>query len=682
MLFVGIRRYIREEGRNWVCWRCWWPVLWALVVLGAGLSQPLPPHPSSVTGFPALTYTGLALAIWGYLLLVGTALGRWALRFFSLPWRSSVEALLWALPTGLTLLGYPVYALGLLGLFHRTLLAALLLLLTLGWHREIHEVAWETGRWVRGLGRRWHEAPWGTKLGWSLVALMLGGSFLSTLTPPWMYDALWYHLQAPRLFLEAGRIYPEWNNWPANYAFAVNMLYALPMALGSDVVPRMLHWTFGVAFLMLLYQMARQEAGPWAWLAPAFVLTMPSFLITLAPSALIDVATAMLELMAYSGLLRALQEREMRWFWASALWAGLAVSTKQAALPVLTTVGVVWLWMGFPEGLSRRLRLLAGYGLLALALMTPWYLKNWLWFGTPVFPLGVVGDPETTLRLQLFSDYTLTNQVAGWRRLVFPLWLLFQPQALGYIAPPLALPILLFLFVPSFPRKGEEIPVMVGLRTLAWLLGPPRPRFLLAIWGLGGVALAQIVYQGWFWPRVFPRLLVRVGGLVTALLLLLGTLLHFLIFWSLRPWKVALGRESQVHFLERQLDGYQAWQYIKSHFGEKDRVLLIGDARHYYCPPQCYPEADQFTWTRWAYLGGFEVDTVLGRLRAEGITYLWLHHNSIRWLLEHDPGGLFQQSYAFLQDRILPRCGRVVYRDRDVTLIQLPCLRDRNEYAP
>ncbi len=656
----------------------WWPVLLAALVVGAGLGQPLPPHPSKATGLPALAYTGLNLALWGFLVFLGAAVGRWALRWFRLELPSR-EALAWALPTGLTLLGYPVYALGLAGLFRREGLAALLLLLTLGWRREMHEVAREAGRWVRELGRRWRKASWRAKLGWSLAAWMLGGSFLLALTPPWMYDALWYHLQAPRLFLEAGRIYPEWNNWPANYAFAVNMLYALPMALGSDVVPRMLHWAYGVVFLLLLYQMARLEAGPWAWLAPVFILTMPNFLSTLAPSALIDVASGTLELMAYGALLRALQEREMRWFWASALWASLAVSAKLAALPALATVGVVWLWKGFPEGLSRRLRTLAGYGLLALALMAPWYLKNWLWFGTPFFPTGLtVLDGEIRLRMMLFVGYVQgSSRLPGATFLHKLRWLLTAPWQLDYIMPPVALPLILFLLLSS-GNSWKRNALQIGfLRFLLWMFGPPGIRFLMAAFGLFGLETTIIIAQNWQRPHAFRRWSVRVTFLSTMVLGLGVGIFWGMVFLSLRPWQVVLGWESREAFLERRVDGYRAWQYVREHLGEQDRVLLVGDARHYYCPPQCYPEADHFTWTRWAVMSDFNADKVLEKLQEEGISYLWLHHSSIQWLLEHDPEGFMKQSYAFLQNEILPRCGRVVYQDQEVTFIRLVCLRER-----
>ena len=65
----------------------------------------------------------------------------------------------------------------------------------------------------------------------------------------------------------------------------------------------------------------------------------------------------------------------------------------------------------------------------------------------------------------------------------------------------------------------------------------------------------------------------------------------------------------------------------------------------------------------------FDTDKVLEMLQEEGISYLWLHHSRIQGLLEHDPEVLMKQSYALLQNEILPRCGRGMYQDQKVTFI-------------
>lgn len=647
-----------------------------LLLAVSGLRHPLPPAPSTSTGFPALLNTVLTLALWTLIVLLGAALGRRILQWFRLPWASPNESLWFELPTGLIGLGYPVYALGMTGHFHRSELAVLFIVLVAAFGREIHEAAHHIWQGLLTAWMGWLRLPPLRKLLWGWMILLGAGSFLLALTPPTSYDALWYHLQAPRLFLNAGRIYPEWNNWPANYAFAASMLYALPMALGSDIAPKLLHWTFGLTLLGLIYQYTRSKKSSMAWMAPAFMLTMFGFVHEMSPSALSDNAAGCLELMALLGLLRATRTRDTRWLHAAGLWAGLASSVKMSSLPVLALGVLFWMARGFPRQWLPRLRSLLGFLGISLLAVLPWYLKNALWFGTPIFPAGLPGlDVESQYRLLLLTKYTNGDHGAVSNRLLRLFYLINDPQKLGYVSPPAALPAGLLLFSISLPYfKWMDEATLSALRMFLWAIGPPRIRFLIVSFALWGVVFTLMASHAqhlrssrlelWVAKIWFYTLAI----LLPVTVLLLGNLLAIR-----RPWRVISGWESQVAYLQRVSSGYRGLMYMKTHLASNDRVLLIGDARHYYCPQQCYPEADQFTWPRLLWIAHFDQQALCARLRQMGITHLWLHYGSIGWLLDHDPGQWMHQSWAFFQSQFAPSYTKKVYADDEVALLQITC---------
>ncbi|WP_322800529.1 hypothetical protein [Thermoflexus sp.] len=145
-----------------------------------------------------------------------------------------------------------------------------------------------------------------------------------------------------------------------------------------------------------------------------------------------------------------------------------------------------------------------------------------------------------------------------------------------------------------------------------------------------------------------------------------------------RPWAVALGMESRADFLRRALSGYRGMEWVQSHLKPEERILLIGDTRHYYCPDGCFPEADHFTWARSVWAAGFDPEAVARRLEAMGITPLWIHHGILKWLLNHDPEGWVQRSEDFLRIRFAPRCAHPVYADEDVEILRLTCMEIQN----
>ena len=50
-----------------------------------------------------------------------------------------------------------------------------------------------------------------------------------------------YHLQAPRLFLEAGRLTPLPEIWQANGPLTIELLYGAALGLQSEPTARLLH---------------------------------------------------------------------------------------------------------------------------------------------------------------------------------------------------------------------------------------------------------------------------------------------------------------------------------------------------------------------------------------------------------------------------------------------------------
>lgn len=654
-----------------------WIRVWPLLVGGGlaawGLQRPLPPAPSTHTGLAALADTGFALLLWGYLTLEGAALGAHGLRRLRLSDLSERERLLWSIPTGLILLGYPVYALGLLGLLRPPIIAGLILGLALYLRQDMEAAAREIVGALRialaGLGKAPPTARWG---GWLMITL-IGFSFLLALAPPTDYDPLWYHLEAPRQFLMAGRVYPDPHNWPANYAFAPSMLYAIPMALGDDTVPQLLHWTFGVAFLGLACCLARTYAGALAWTALAFLLTMPALTFRLLPSALADIPAACLELMAFGALLRSSERRDPAWLHAAGIWTGLAIGAKFSSLPVLVAGTGFWLWRGFPADLPGRMKRLMRYLILTLLLAAPWYLKNAVWFGTPLFPAGLKSnDPEINFRNYLYQEYTnLSERLLN--RLIFLVWSFIAPERLDYITLPWIAPLGLLISVLFAQRMPTGIIGLAGARALLWVLGPPRVRFLLpslALWGIGIAAAVSSHPNRSRLHRLGAGAMIY-GQLALLVLLVMG---GQIVMVTSRPWAVALGAESRADYLRRSLSGYRAMEWARAHLSPEERVLLIGDTRHYYCPSQCFPEADHFTWPRIVWATNFDPEAAARRLAQMGITYLWIHHGTMKWLLNHDPGGWVRRSDEFLRVRFAPRCARLEYADEDVEILRLTCV--------
>jgi hypothetical protein len=626
----------------------------------------------------ALADAVFALTFWAYLLTVGAGIGYTALRLVGFKAEHPADRLRFGVPIGLGLLGFIPLGLGLLGLLRVGWVLGCLGIVAV-FVAPASRLGVRDFLWLITQARPLRWSPLSCLLGAVCVGLGLATILLS-LTPPTGYDDLWYHLEAPRLFLQAGCIYPEANNWNANYAFALDMLYAFPLALGNDTVPRLIHWTFGALLLANAYGLARRYLPALAWVIPAAVLTMNQ-LPFLAIHAATDLPVACFELLALEGVVVHIRGGGRLNLRLVTLCLGLGLATKATAAGGATALGVVlagylarYRWLARSAGFPVQPLELAAAGLLGLSLVGPWYGRNWLWFGHPLFPYaGGPTDQDGSLRMDLLTAYVrdgygVSKDLLGLVSL--PGALLTEPDRFGFGLPPLALVSLAPFGAFLLRRPGLELLAFAALRVGFWFLTSQQIRFLISglvvvmvllVVGLGGATL----------PRT-RRLAQGVAVGVTLSLVLVIALTYLTLTVPVRQWGVVFGYESKEQYLTRMLAGFRALTFIGS-LPPGSRVLLVGDARHYYCPSTCWPEADQFTWTRLAMLADFDPERLVKDLRAMGITHILVSRPDVVFLSSHDPSGWFRRSVKFLYEDVGPRCLRPVFVDRAAEVYELTC---------
>lgn len=234
--------------------------------------------------------------------------------------------------------------------------------------------------------------PRPTPVDWPFVAVLtLCGilGLLGVLAPATAleWDSLAYHLAVPKLWLEAGRAFYIPFIHHSNFPLIVDDLYLWGLQWGGQ--PGAKAFVFSAAALgaLAIFGLARQvygrNAGWWAALAFA---TAP-VVLWLSGTAYIDVPNGL-----YAGLGIVLaglycKEQKREYLWLAAVMLGFAAASKYTGLQTIFAVGVTL----FAAGIKRRqagkyFASAASMAVLALALASPWYIKNVLWTGNPVYP--------------------------------------------------------------------------------------------------------------------------------------------------------------------------------------------------------------------------------------------------------------------------------------------------------
>lgn len=466
-----------------------------------------------------------------------------------------------------------------------------------------------------------------------------------TLSPPFEYDELEYHLGAPAEYIRAGHIIFLPYNFYSNMPQLTEMLYLLGMVTSSDGAAKLLHWAFGVLAAGAVYAVATQVWTRRIGITAAALFYCTPFVQDLSQTARVDLATTFFATLAFSALLMWWRDGRDQYVWLSALVAGGALATKWTAGAVVLVPPVVMLLT------RKRLRLAIAYVSLAGAAVLPWLVKNWLLAGNPVYPLLYDVFP---------SPFWSAEQSALFAGKHYPEfgWLAVA-QFLGLIcrysfSEPRAVPLLLtvaplILLVRRADASARRAGWLFVAAYAGWFALTFRPwRFLFPAFPLaammGAYALEQVTGER------LARLVVR-GAVLSVMVVSLTALGLNDVMDAEEPSRTP----PQVSFLSNALgqnsrDEFVAWVgrgtfepvvWMNQNLPARARVLYVGEARAYYARQQAI-------WST-----AFDVFPP-----TNGVTHVYVNYSELNRLHDHYgyPRGLDVEA--------LLRRAREVYRNR------------------
>jgi 4-amino-4-deoxy-L-arabinose transferase-like glycosyltransferase len=323
----------------------------------------------------------LALGLLTILLGVGNLLGE----KLKLSFVGTAEEIAFSLFLGMGAIGSSVLILGLLGLLH-PLPILLLLVVSVGISRRrfsrLYRVTIEGFRRVT-LTRE-------TRIVGLLFASLVIFLLLRAATPPNTADEVIYHLPVTKSFVEQGRVYPMFDNALGNLPFLVHMIYALCLMADSDIAARVFSLFLAVGTALALYGFCSRYLTRRVGVVAIFAFFAAGMVVEVAISTRIDVSLAGVLFLATYAIINYFESERIGWLWVSALLAGFSLGIKHSAGIWLVLIGVMYLFEALIRKRQRVVTTLGrgiAYAVIAAAIASPWYIKNYVWFHNPLYPL-------------------------------------------------------------------------------------------------------------------------------------------------------------------------------------------------------------------------------------------------------------------------------------------------------
>ncbi|CAN5130465.1 hypothetical protein BH11PAT1_BH11PAT1_7330 [soil metagenome] len=406
-----------------------------------------------------------------------------------------------------------------------------------------------------------------------LLLLQIGVNTIGMFGPELGFDALWYHLTLPKLYLLHHSIFhiPGGLLYYTDMPKLGEMLYTAGLSFGEGM-PKLIHFSFGILTICLLYQILRTFVSPFVSLIGLLMFYTSLVVGWESTSAYIDLIRTFYELMGFWLFLRWRDKKEQKLLLLSAIMLGFAITTKLLALGSVAIFLLLIIYDGIVTKERKHiLRRMLLFSTLALVIPLPWFVFAYSNTGNPLYPF-FTSLYAVTPQSNFFSPLIMIKE--------FVTLFLFSSDPIS----PVYLICLPVVFISYRIQKtyNKTIYIYSFLVLIVWYITPRTGggRFILpylpTLSIVAGVSITPFLKQKSY------RYII-----ITVLLFVVLTSVIYRGGANAKYIPYLLGKESKPMFLKNHLnfnygDFYDVDGFFKNTISKNDQVLFYGFHNLYY----------------------------------------------------------------------------------------------------
>jgi hypothetical protein len=504
---------------------------------------------------------------------ISYGMGRLLLSIFIKEPESLLEDFVFSSALGFGVVGYLVYTVGSLGFLRR---GPILIFLIAGFLLSLFPGI----RFVRGLKFRkivnaFLELGEFEKFLSYILILIPAISFFGAMAPAIGNDALAYHLQHSKIFVERGSIglipFTRESLWP----YFGQMFFTLGLLFESVTAAKLSHYFFGILLLLSVFSFTRRFFSRKAGLLASALLISSPGIFTQMMYAYVDLTQAFYSFMALYLILLWFENERSRLLALSGIFMGLALSVKLMSGIALISIFAIILLAAFLKKVSFRkfARSIFIFGFFAFIAGFVWYLRSYLVLGNPVYPFlhNVFGSGWET---NINADVGMGRNFIGFIRLPWDMVIYpdnFGGEQIGVIF--LAFfPMLFFL-----PRRNKNVLYLLVFLIIfgaIWLVLGPMSRFAFV-----NFAVAFILVSVGFYS--FD---VQYASSFIKKLLIFCIVFNLLlcVYHNFDAISLAVGRITQEEYLAKKERTYPVAGFINRNTPTDSVIIVVGEPRGFY----------------------------------------------------------------------------------------------------
>lgn len=196
--------------------------------------------------------------------------------------------------------------------------------------------------------------------------------------PEISFDALWYHLTLPKLYVLNHQI----MHIPGNQLFysdmpkLMEMLYTPALALGNELFAKFIHYVFGILILIGTYKVARKYVSKEFSILASAIFYANLVVGWETITGYIDLSRTFFELMAFWGFLEWWDKKDNKWLILTSIMVGLAITTKLVAVGSILIFLCLFIYKMFStkEDIKTVIKNFIVFIFTSLLIPLPWFV--------------------------------------------------------------------------------------------------------------------------------------------------------------------------------------------------------------------------------------------------------------------------------------------------------------------
>ncbi|MCL4354090.1 glycosyltransferase family 39 protein [Patescibacteria group bacterium] len=406
-------------------------------------------------------------------------------------------------------------------------------------------------------------------------------NLIGALSPETGFDALWYHLTLPKLYLQNHSIYfiPGRLLYYSAMPKLTEMLYVAALAFSGETLAKLMHFLFGILTMLVVYKISIKFLKPRYALIAVVVFYSSLVISWQSTTAYIDLARTFFESMTVLGFINWLKTGKKSWLIESGIMIGFAISTKLLAVSSVLIFVLILVYLSvIKEKVGSVFKNVLLFISCSLIAPLPWFVFSYLNTNNPIYPY--LNNNFRPLLFAAFFDPT---------KYILEIWNLFV-KAADPVSP------VFLIFLPLLIinlKKGnlyEKIMfIYVAVALLIW-----------SIIQVAGEALPEIKGGSRYFIPYLPVFSVLIAIFISkqklgitkniSIMLVLFVLLisvGYRAIASKRYYPYLLGTETKKDFLIKNLnfsygDFYDTDGFFADKIKKNQKALLYGFHNLYY----------------------------------------------------------------------------------------------------